>query len=295
MTFQKYIAIDWSGENKRLSKKIQVAQYDPADRTVSIVRSCERGSNGRWSRTEVLEQVRRWVKEKRALIGFDFAFAYPYCDEGEYFPGQPGSSINVRHLWKTVESVCERDNNFYGGQFYLPGCSMFSKFHHFRNPRHPSCQLRLRATEKQAKNPVRNPHGLDPSSVFNCVGQKQVGPGSIAGMRFLLRLRRETNASIWPFDAPLAPHGSVVVEIYPTLFRAHAGISDNDQPNDETREKFRDCYGANLEYPRENWRSKDERDALVSAAGMARFANQPATWQAPTLAAKYEGWIFGVR
>lgn len=295
MAYDRYIAIDWSGGKERLNTGIQVAEFAPANRTVSLMPSPERGSSGIWCRAEVLKQLKCWVKENRVLIGFDFAFAYPYCDEGEYFPCQPGSPINVRHLWNTVERICSTDGHFYGGRFYGVG-SQFRDFYRVRDQQNQPIEgchyqkKRYRATErKNIANGFR-----DPFSVFDCYGIGQVGTGSLAGMRFLRKVRKQTNARIWPFDQTNG-HRSTLVEIYPTLFRAHAGISDNDEPNDETREKFRDCYGANLEYPRENWRSKDERDALVSAAGMAWFARQPETWQAPTLAAKYEGWIFGVR
>ena len=88
MPFEKYVAIDWSGSRRpRLTPKIQVAEYDPADRTVAIVRSPF--ANGRWSRAGVFEQMQRWFDEHSVLIRFDFAFAYPYADRGAYFPCGP--------------------------------------------------------------------------------------------------------------------------------------------------------------------------------------------------------------
>ena len=119
-----------------------------------------------------------------------------------------------------------------------------------------------------------------------------MGPGSVAGMRFLRRLRQETNASIWPCDMTDVPNGSTVVEIYPRIFLNCAGI-DGSTPPAGIIKKVRNCYGATLQQMPVKW-TNDERDALVSAAGMGWLALQPSTWQGFTAAARYEGWIFGV-
>ena len=84
MVFEKYIAIDWSGARKPLRNvKIQVAKYDPETQTVSLVRSPTQSATGRnkWSREEVLRYVQGQIAKRRVLIGFDFAFGYPYCCE----------------------------------------------------------------------------------------------------------------------------------------------------------------------------------------------------------------------
>ena len=296
VAFDKYIAIDWSGDKNTPTEKIQIAEYDPASGTVSIVASRTQSTTGwnRWSREEMLGYVRRSVTGKRVLIGFDFAFGYPYCDIGAYFPpNASGKPAGVRDLWQTVEQVCCADGDFYGGAFYTNADAPFRDFYKYRGfegNNYPDQSRRCRLTDQQAKNAF----GVLPNSAFSCYGQRNVGTGSLAGMRFLLRLRQEANAAIWPFDAPLAPHGSAVVEIYPRLFRNDAEKRCRNQQLPKTVRGLLKCYDATLVDACEKW-SDDERDALVSAAGMAWFARQPETWQAPTLAAKYEGWIFGVR
>ena len=75
----------------------------------------------------MFEYVRRRVAEERVLIGFDFAFAYPYCDKGAYFPGEPTSPPDVQHLWEKVEEICSSADNFYGGPFYRG--APFKEFH----------------------------------------------------------------------------------------------------------------------------------------------------------------------
>ena len=288
MPFGKIVGIDWSGAvNPRRGKKIQVAEYDPVDQTVGLV-GPRRDRAVAWMREDVLEYLQYEIGTTTALIGLDFAFAYPYCDYGQYFPGHDESPADRQELWDTVEQVCALDRGFYGGQFYLPGRSTFSTFHHYRNPRHPNCQLRYRATDEQA----RHQEGLDPSSVFNCVGQKQVGPGSIAGMRFLREVRRTTDATIWPFCVDGPPDRSTVVEIYPRLFLRQAE-NDGIQPTTGNINAICTHFGANLQDP-PAYMTDDQRDALVSAAGMGWLVRQWPNWQVPHPAATYEGWIFGV-
>ena len=212
MKFDKYVAIDWSGaKNPRSNKHIQVAEYDPENRNVSLVHPLSTGKF--WTRKGVFEYVRRMVAEQVVLIGFDFAFAYPYCDKGEYFPGEPSSPPDVQRLWEKVEEVCGSADNFYGGPFYRDSGSPFKDFHHYPGCKGVRYEQRYRVTDKKAKK-----QKLRPSSVFKCIGPGQVGPGSVAGMRLLLSVRQETTASIWPFDAIGAPTRSTVVEIYPRLF-----------------------------------------------------------------------------
>jgi len=293
MPFERYLAVDWSGAKKVLTDSIQVAEYVPARGSVRIVPSPAVGANGRWSRGEVFEQMQRWVVECRTLIGFDFAFAYPFCDCGEYFPGHPESPAGLQQLWQRVDTECQRSHNYYGGQFYLPGQSTFSRFHHYRNPRHPDCRLRFRVTDQRAKRAANR----RPSSVFECVGQKQVGPGSIAGMRILLGVRAETDAIIWPFDTIDEPQGSAVVEIYPRIFLRRAETLDVDRPRPHSVPEYLERYGVDLAEEPEEW-TEHKRDAVVSAGGMGWYDEREAPWKAPknapTCAATHEGWMFGV-
>ena len=47
MPFERYLAIDWSGDKRVLTHKIQVAEYVPATRSVRIVPSPAVRANGR--------------------------------------------------------------------------------------------------------------------------------------------------------------------------------------------------------------------------------------------------------
>lgn len=294
MTFEKFVAIDWSGAEDPLDKKkIQVAEYDPADCTVSLVPPPPDAPKGAWNRTDVFKYVRCMAGEKGVLIGFDFAFAYPYCDKSAYFPGASESPTDYQHLWEKAEAVCSPAENFYGGPFYKDPKAPFFEFYFYFDSsvtrEGKKYENRLRATDKRAKDAR-----LNPSSVFKCGGGSQVGPGSVAGMRFLLKVRRETEASIWPFDEARIPNGPTLVEIYPRLFLNRAAKGAGVRPTRNNIKKFLAHYGATLKGA-SAVSTDDERDAVISAAGMGWFAKKESTWAGPTDAAKYEGWIFGVK
>ena len=286
--FEKIVAIDWSGaQDRRYMLKIQVAEYVAADHTVTLLGPPHGGPEGTWSRTTVFDYVQHAVGEGPVLIGFDFAFAYPYCDLGTYFPGEDATPPDRQRLWATVEDCCNQVGDFYGGPFYRGNGSPFADFHRCHDFEGGRYQGRYRMTDQAARQ-----SGLTPSSIFWCVGPSQVGPGSVAGMRFLLRLQNATGVSIWPFDANDVPMRATVAEIYPRLFLHHAEIA-GVEPTRHNLHNLCAHFGAALLNPPEN-PTDDQRDALVSAAGMGWFVQQGQTWQVPACAAEYEGWIFGV-
>ena len=117
--FQRYVAIDWSGAvAPRNTPTIQVAEYVPATGIVSLV---HRKHGNRWSRTAVVDYVQQTVNavdEGPVLIGFDFAFANPYCDLDDYFPSAVAPPQNYQALWRAVEQQCNGVGNFYGAPFF---------------------------------------------------------------------------------------------------------------------------------------------------------------------------------
>ena len=77
--------------------------------------------------------------------------------------------------------------------------------------RYRACEVRLREA------------GFPAKSIFQLVGNGQVGAGSVRGMPLLARLRA-SGFAIWPFDPPA---DRTVIEIYPSRLRklvAHDGI-----------------------------------------------------------------------
>ena len=305
MEFEKYIAIDWSGASKSPNDAIQIAEYIPRTRRMSIVRSCNQSPTGWniWSREEVLRYVQREIKKGRVLIGFDFAFGYPYCDYNAYFPDCGSRLENVQDLWATVDRFCKvkGGRDFYGWTFYKDRNSPFRRYFHFKESNKvyegDRYKPRLRVTDRRAIKPA----GRRPSSVFTCDYATNVGTGTLAGMRILHELQQDVNVAIWPFKTSGVsdpPDSSTVVEIYPRLFLNHAEQLHSQQNRPNTVRNLLKCYGTTLNDACEKW-SDHERDALVSAAGMSWFADQQETWRAPTractCATTYEGWMFGLQ
>ena len=229
MVFEKYIAIDWSGARSPIrNQKIQIAEYDPRTQTVSLVCSPTQSATGwnRWSKEEVFQYVQRQIAKGKVLIGFDFAFGYPYrnendCNENAYFPGKDTSPANVQNLWETVDKFCRANDggDFYGGKFYSDDGSQFKCYYKYNGFKGDRYAPRLRVTDRRAGCAP----GVDPSSVFNCYGQKNVGTGSLAGMRFFAQAPAGSECSHLAVSMGTdPPDRSTLVEIYPRVFLNHA-------------------------------------------------------------------------
>ena len=212
--FQKIVGIDWSGARDPVpTTKIQVAEYFPA---TGILRLVHPQHGNPWSRTDVLNYVQRKVNaynEGPVLIGFDFAFAYPYCDQDApdlraYFPGVNAAvqPRNPRALWAAIEQRCHEFDNFYGAPFYANPESPYHQFYRYQANGLVHQGARFERRFRITDNAAAGPAGRQPNSVFNCIGAANVGTGSVAGMRVLHELLarvqdgRMEPVSIWPFD-----------------------------------------------------------------------------------------------
>ena len=278
---------------------IQVAEYVPTTGNVGLVHPLH---GGRWTRAGVVEYVQQTVNainDGPVLIGFDFAFAYPYCDKtpGTYFPGAVAPPQTPWALWSAVEEWCngiEGADNFYGAPLFRNENSPYREFYRYQYFEGNNFEPRSRITEDTAEKVA----GQRPNSVFNCLGPADVGTGSVAGMRvlheFVARVQSGTMKpiTIWPFNSNGVPAQSTVVEIYPRLFLNRAEKADIDRVAENVN-ALCEHFGAKLQNPPEV-ATDDQRDALVSAAGMGWLIQQGLiAWRVPPCAAEYEGWIFG--
>lgn len=287
MDFDLFVGIDWSG-SKTANRGIQVAVCSSDNEEVSLIDL----SNRRWTRSLVSTFIQELVKKRRALIGFDFAFAYPYCDVERYFPGYPQSPSNGPSLWSLVDQVCESAPDFYGGDFYKNPGAPFAEYLLYQTYRGELYQERFRVTEQRCRE-LRT----SPESVFKCVGPKQVGPGSVAGMRLLHKLSTQRVARIWPFDSDAGNDASVIVEIFPQVFLSLAGVNRPVLSKAEQVQSALAFYQATLTEPlRRSFYTEDERDALVSTAALRHLAQGPSLWRPDGLSPRValtEGWIYG--
>lgn len=277
MQFDRYVAVDWSGAEVP-GRSIQVASCSESS-DVSLESPQQNTYHVNWRRQDVLEFVLGLTQGRvRVLVGLDFVFALPFCDAGAYFPGKTEAPRTPSALWYTIDDVCQGASDYYGAPFFRNQSANFSSYFMYQTFKGSNYQERYRETEHCAKA-----QGASPKSVFKCVGAGQVGSGSIAGMRCLYHIKKLLGemVQIWPFEKEMKAR-VVIVEIYPRLYRSILPQADLIRVSNIAGEP-------NLQ---------DKEDALISAQALLQVAAMDEVWQLPkatAAAAKYEGWIFGVK
>jgi hypothetical protein len=279
--FASFVAIDWSGAKGRRHRGIAIAEA----RGEAVPRLIRPGHI--WSREEVLVWLLRRAARKPTLFGFDFSFAPPIIERGEYLPGEADVPKTARDFWAYVDSRCDDEDlgaatfleQAHRRHFYF-GLADGAKagFMHFRQ-----CDARLNSQG-----------GRKTASAYDAIGAAQVAKASFAGMRFLHRLGGKV--AIWPMD-PLPEHGSAVVEIYTRIYLRRAGLTGVKL---RSRAALNEALKALGSRPvRLSFEPNDHQtDALVTAAGMRQLAMQePRAFDPEGLTpeiARSEGWTFGV-
>ena len=280
--FERFAAIDWSGAKGTRHKGIAVAICERGGSAPRLVRP-----GHVWSRTEVLEWLIESAAEAPTLFGFDFSFAPPIAERGEYLPGEPDVPASAREFWAYVDrrspdedlgaaSFLERSHRRH---FYF-GAADGTKadFMHFRQ-----CDARLIAQG-----------GRKTASAYDAIGAAQVAKASFSGMRLLHRL--SGRVAVWPMDE-LPEKGSAVVEIYTRIYLRRSGLAGTKLRS--RIELNRALKGLGSRPARLGFEPNDHQtDALVTAAGMRSlvieeeraFSPQGLT---PKLA-RTEGWTFGI-
>jgi hypothetical protein len=210
------VAVDWSG-----------ARSATAQRTgICVAISCGNhveASAGR-TRLETIELVEQLAAP--VVVGFDFSFGFP-----EWFAVEHGCAT-IDDVW----ALAGRD-----GERWLRPVPPF-----WRERCDVPAERRFRVCELDL---------VPAKSIFQLVGDGQVGAGSVRGMPFLARLRANGFA-IWPFDAA---GERTALEIYPSRLR-RLGRGDAEP----------------------HYRSAHERDAVCSARVMWDSRESFATLAAAT-------------
>lgn len=287
MTFDAFIGVDWSGAKGSRHRGIQVAVCSPGQGAPRVVAA----PSGIWARCALLDWTLETLGERRVLVGFDFSFTLPYIDRGAYFPGSRHAPRGAQDLWRLVDRCSADGADLYAGGFV--GAAPFAT--HFRSPGQIGARFsrRHKVVERACVE-----QGLGaPESVFHLIGPKQVGLGSLAGMRFLLALQREApKVRVWPFD-PVRSDASVVVEVFPRAFLAAAGRVQTKVRSAEALNDVLRAYGSR---PMNIRGAVDDNiaDAAVTAAGLRAWSGDSGLWRPAAMDARVrrtEGWIFGVR
>jgi hypothetical protein len=279
--FAACVAIDWSGAKGKRHKGIAIAEA----RENSAPRLVRPGHV--WSRQEVFGWLLKRAAKEPTLFGFDFSFAPPIVERGEYLPGEPDVPKTAREFWAYVEAKSDDDDlgaasflEFAHRKHFYFGIAdgVKAEFMYFRQ-----CDARLNAQG-----------GRKTASAYDAIGAAQVAKASFSGMRFLHRL--DGKVAIWPMDA-LPANGSAVVEIYTRIYLRRAGMSGSKLRSRASLNLALDGLGsppARLRFePNDH-----QTDALVTAAGMrALTLHEPRAFDpdglTPQIAAA-EGWTFGV-
>jgi hypothetical protein len=279
--FDSFVAIDWSGAKGRRHKGIAIAEA----RGQAAPRLVRPGHV--WSREEVLGWLLKRAAKEPTLFGFDFSFAPPIVEKGEYLLGEPDVPKTAREFWRHVDDRCDDDDlgaaNFlevaHRRHFYFGiADGVKADFVRFRQ-----CDARLNAQG-----------GRKTASAYDAIGAAQVAKASFSGMRLLQRL--DGKVAIWPMD-PLPANGSAVVEIYTRIYLRRAGLSGAKLRS--RAELNRALKGLGSPPARLRFEPNDHQtDALVTAAGMRQLAStEPRAFEPEGLTpgiARSEGWTFGV-
>jgi hypothetical protein len=279
--FAAFVAIDWSGAKGRRHKGIAIAEAR-GDAPPRLIRP-----GHVWSREEVLGWLLDRSGQEPTLFGFDFSFAPPLIERGEYLPGEAGVPATAREFWAYVDANSSDDDlgaasfleQVHRRHFYFGiADGVKADFVRFRQ-----CDARLNAKG-----------GRKTASAYDAIGAAQVAKASFSGMRLLHRLDGEV--AIWPMDA-LPPQGSAVVEIYTRIYLRRAGMSG-------VKLRSRAALNAALKGlgsapARLRFEPDDHQtDALVTAAGMRALAlGETRAFSPQGLTpeiARTEGWTFGV-
>ncbi len=285
MYFDKFIGIDWSGDKNTFQKGISVAECPRGNKVPQIVKPSH---NKYWTRSSLIEWLYKEIKLQRNLIGFDFAFSYPFYDRCCYFPGIKDSPINSEKLWKLIEDSNIKAKNFYGGEIWVN--KTYGKFFNSPKLKGSLFSSRRRYTEILAKKKI-----LSPSPTFNCVGPGAVGTGTLAGMRILNSLKNK--AKIWPFDKINFSTKTVVVEIFPSYYFRLSKIKPEKKVGYAIENINKSLEFYNSKPLKKNYiiggPDQDDADSIISSAALRFLSADEKNWNVPN-SSKKEGWIFGV-
>ena len=279
--FDAFVAIDWSGAKGRRHKGIAIAEAS-GDGAPRLIRASHV-----WSREEVLTWLVAKAAKAPTLFGFDFSFAPPIAERGEYLVGEPDVPKTAREFWAYVDGKCDDEDlgaasfleTAHRRHFYFGiADGVKADFVRFRQ-----CDARLNAQG-----------GRKTASAYDAIGAAQVAKASFSGMRLLRRL--DGKVAVWPMD-PLPERGSAVVEIYTRIYLRRAGLSGTKLRN--RVDLNRALTGLGSPPARLRFEPNDHQtDALVTAAGMrALVREEPRAFGPDGLTpeiARTEGWTFGV-
>jgi hypothetical protein len=285
--FDEFVAIDWSGAVRNYDG-IAVAKCRPGRSAPSLVNA----PGTHWTRSAIVDRLKYELgRGQRLLIGFDFAFGFPYEPDSGYLGGKASGIDDIFSLWSLIEAKSSEDPDF--GCMRFVGDADYASLFWLQGSKPKYWVERKRRTEHACAEVTKT----RPDTLYKMLHSKQVGKASITGMRVLHHIHKTTTGrvAIWPFEAVCA---SAIVEIYPTMFRKiAAGTVAKIRSRPELDSALRQIQSEPTRASAYKEFSDHETDALLSAAGLRKIASDPAVWnplEGRSPRVRREGWIFGV-
>ena len=259
MSFDHYIGIDYSGAETPTAslKGLRVYIADPESTPVEV--QPPRSPKKYWTRRGVALWLAEWLsQESLTLVGIDHGFSFPL----QYF-----EQHNLPHDWPAFLDDFQRHWPTDNGHTYVD----FVRDGLCGNGAARSGNRRWRRwTEIRAGSA---------KSVFHFDPQGSVAKSTHSGLPWLRYLRQHLNGRVhfWPFDGwSIPPSGSVIVEVYPSLWSRSFPREDRDAHQ-------HDAYSVAA------WMRRADHDG-----GLAEFF-EPSLTPDERTAAQIEGWILGVQ
>lgn len=288
--FDFYVGIDWTGAQP--ARAVAVAACDPTG-VVCPVMPAEKY----WRRAAVADWIAAQVGQgARVLAGFDFGFAMPFVPGIGYLDGRVPGVVDMFTLWDLIDQASgEGEDDFAGAAVHDPRLAP-SFWINGPTPSHWGDG----ATKRRLVEKVAAETGAGtPVSLFKlAAASKQVGKASLAGMRTMRRLRGMLGdrLAVWPAQMP-GPGQTVVMEIYPTLFRKQALGQLRKITDRAVMERALAHFDCTLSPDLPEQFDDHIGDAIITAAGLSQLAGKASAWAPAAMdadTARREGWIFGV-
>ena len=266
--FDRYIGIDYSGAKTSTDRLAGLAVYRASGNALPERVLTYAHNATRWTRLELAHWlVKQLQKSTRTLVGIDHAFSFP-LNYFQHFPQIPQDNWcafldDFQHHWPT-----DGDGVTVRAQYY----------------EQVRCMMGIHPGEHRfgIGDWFRLTDPTNAASVFDFMaGARSVAFSTHAGLPWLRCIRqqlREAGAQVhfWPFDGWCIPEsGSVVVEVYPALWKAC--FSRGDMNNHQ-----HDAYSV------ARWMSETDQQDLLEQYFHPNL-DAPQCDRAGT-----EGWILGV-
>ena len=225
MTFDRYIAVDWSAANERRTGRdsIWIATAD-SEEELQVANPS--------TRSEAMRLLEDLCAQGRTLVGFDFAFGYP-CGSAALPGGGEWSAVWDWLAGNVRDGDDNRSNRFEAASRLNEGFASSGPF--WGHPHQHGGRYTYLGTRKPDYLALgirerRRVETIVPRAqpVWKLAYTGSVGSQALLGIRRLELWRRKlgSDGSVWPFETRFADDLSakvVIAEIYPSLWPVERG------------------------------------------------------------------------